>query len=161
MSIDFSDIEFKEVWQDQKSMPSSIDFWDSIFEQSTFNTQKRSKQVVYHVFSGKEIIGLSTAEEVALHNFENNTFFNFRMLIHPNYRIPGLADTLAVKTLNFLEELHLNIETSAIGVITLIENKRILENKTTVFYPATNLMFAGYTNKGAQIRLKYFQGARI
>lgn len=154
-------INFKNVWGCAEEQKESITFWKSRLKTVPFDLNVRSEQVVFHVKHNTRVVGLSTAVKTQLKNFNNHYLFNYRMAIEPGYRIPGLADKLAVETFNFLEGLFHQGDTEAIGIITLIQDKNIIRSKRNAIYSASGLVFAGYTKTGAQIRLKYFAGARI
>ena len=61
----------------------------------------------------------------------------------------------------FLEEFTKRAAKPAVGVVTVIEDKRIHLYKRNTVYSASGLIFGGYTQNGAQIRLKYFDDVTI
>lgn len=154
-------LQLQNVWKKQEAQALSVDFWDRILLKSGFDKGERAKEVTYHVLMDNIVIGVSTIKEIQVPNLANNYFFSFRMLIDPQYRIPGLADKLILETFNFLEDLYAKGQTQCIGIITLIENPNLLKVRKEVVYPTSKLALAGYTKQGKQIRLRYFKGATI
>ncbi len=153
-------MEFDLVWKDPKSKSLSIAFWREVMVNPSFNLEERAEEVVCQVKLNNKIIAISTAKEILGKEFNDNHFYNFRLLIHPKYRIPGLLEKLSVTTIEYLEQLFLEQKSNCIGVLTLIDNPGLLKRKEAIF-PATGLVMAGFTKAGRQIRVKYFKGARI
>lgn len=153
-------VSIDTVWQNKLANEKSISFWEEVLVNINFDMQERCNEVVCHAHLSSKVIGITTAKIIKSKEFGNIDLFNFRILIHPKFRIPGLLDKLSVSTIDFLEQLYLKGETSAIGIITLIENPKLLERREAVF-PSTGLVLAGYTAQGRQIRVRYFKGAMI
>ncbi len=161
MKVENREFNFVNVWEDSEGYQASVAYWNELFQIPSFNLDDRAKEVVYHVLYHDEVIALSSAQKIRLPEYNNHWFYNFRMSVMPKYRLPGLADKLCVQTISFLEQLSKTENSSVIGVITLIEGKRIQKLKRNVIYSASGLVFGGYTKNGMQIRLRYFKGAMI
>ena len=48
-----------------------------------------------------------------------------------------------------------------IGLCVLVSDKALLEAHPEAIWPEVDLTFAGYTDAGAQVRIRYFEGAMI
>ena len=123
--------------------------------------EARSRQLVFVAIDDGKIAGVTTAHEARVPRLNNNFFFNFRTLIHPAYRMPGLVDKLAVLTRDFLEGLYHSRQSECIGIVSIIENEQLKMLKRNAIYPSTEFMFVGLTKQGHHIRLYYFKGAKI
>ncbi|MTI38068.1 hypothetical protein [Fulvivirga lutimaris] len=154
-------LQIQNVWENEDAYSSSITFWERIMSNTGFDTAKRAKEVICQVKLDEKVIGVSTAHEIEVPNFNNNSFFSYRMLIDPEYRIPGLSDKLISESFEFLEGLYVSGRSKSIGIITLIENPELIKKRKELVYPTSKLVLAGYTKKGKQIRLRYFKGAMI
>lgn len=156
-----NEIDLNLVWKSEESKESSIDFWNRTLTTINFDVTERSEEVVFQVVKEDAIIGISTAKAVNLPHFGNVNFYNFRMLIHPEHRIPGLADKLTVDTISFLENLYLKNESDCIGVLAVLENNELNNKRREAVFSSSGLTFVGNSKNGAQIRIKYFKGAKI
>src|SRR5688500_12967112 len=76
-----------------------------------------------------QVAGMSTAFKVYVKQLRNY-FFAVRLMLIPQYRVPGLASKLLVCTRDFLESIN-KYETSdqTIGIITLVENQNLKEKR--------------------------------
>lgn len=123
---------------------------------------ERLKQLVFVVRNAEgKVVGISTAFKAYIKQLRNH-FFAIRLLLIPEYRIPGLTSTLLVRTRDFLESIHLDEVTDpAIGIMTLVENQRIKEYRNEAIWPASGMVYIGNSGEGHHIRVYYFKGARI
>lgn len=121
--------------------------------------RERLKEIVFVARDpGGRVVGLSTAFRVYVKQLRNY-FFALRVLIVPEYRIPGLTSKLVVQTRDFLESVAANA--SAIGIITLVENPRLKKYRNEAIWPASGMVYIGNSGEGHHIRVYYFKGARI
>ena len=125
---------------------------------------KRLDQVVYIVDDGQgNVVGVSTAYKTFIKQL-NNYLYAFRCFIAPAHRVPGLTSALLVKTRDYLEAIHKNDgpeNERCVGIITLVENDRIMEHRREAVWPASKMVYIGNSPKGKHIRVYYFKGARI
>lgn len=125
---------------------------------------ERVKQVVFVIrTSDGKVVGISTAYKSYIMHLKHN-FYAFRCFIDPEYRVPGLTSTLLVKTRDFLEEIYQTDGTEnehCIGVITLVENDRIMKHRNEAVWPASQMVYIGNSPKGYHIRVYYFKKALI
>ena len=123
--------------------------------------EERSGQIVFIVRDvDGGIMGVSTAGPIQMPLFNNNYFYEFRCFIAPPFRAPGLDSMLAAKTKAFLATQEESI-TKYKGLVMIIQNEEMRNQRTKAVWPATGMVFAGYTAQGHHIRVGYFKGARI
>jgi hypothetical protein len=122
--------------------------------------ETRSRQIVFVV---KDVlgdaVGVSTVRPVKAALLNNHMFYEFRCFIAPHARAPGLDSLLALKTKQFLEQEDSSGNFK--GLIMIVENADLKKQRTKAVWPATGMVFAGYTSRGDHIRVGYFKGARI
>jgi len=61
----------------------------------------------------------------------------------------------------FEERFDKKREGLPIGVISIVENEQLKENRREAVWPASKMLFVGKTKLGHDIRIRYFKGARI
>ena len=155
-------MEIINIWNKPEYWPEVIDFWQSRKAlPKTIKAEDRAKELVMMVKDQNKVVGVTTSFRTQIPFLNQNYFFSFRTLIHPDHRIPGLSSKLTVMTRDFLESLYLEKKTDCIGLIVFAENKEILRNRTEAVWRASKLTFIGNTSDGMQMRVYYFKGARI
>ena len=123
--------------------------------------EKRSREIVFVIRnSAGEVGGVSTVRPLRLKMLDNHFFYEFRCFISPLFSAPGLDSVLAAKTKVFLEE-NQGIGSRFKGSLMIVENEAIKKQRTKAVWPASEMIFAGYTARGHHIRVGYFKGARI
>ncbi|MEX2234374.1 MAG: hypothetical protein WD824_19570 [Cyclobacteriaceae bacterium] len=122
--------------------------------------EKRVKQIVFIIKNEDEVCGVSTARPVQAKFLNGHFFYEFRCFIAPPFRAPGLDTLLAVKTKSFLSGLD-ESGTKFKGMLMIVENQELKNQRTKAIWPESEMVFAGYTPKGHHIRIGYFKGARI
>ena len=123
--------------------------------------ETRAREIVYVIRSREgDVGGVSTARPVQVKFLNNHFFYEFRCFISPPHRAPGLDSALAVKTKSFLEQQE-GSGTKFKGLLMIVENEEIKRQRTKAVWPASEMVFAGYTPEGHHIRVGYFKNARI
>lgn len=125
---------------------------------------QRLQQIVYVICTPDgNVVGLSTAYKSYIMHLKHN-LYAFRCFIDPEFRVPGLTSLLLVKTRDWLEEIYQSDEDESnrcIGVITLVENERIMKHRNEAIWPASQMVYIGNSPKGYHIRAYYFKKALI
>ncbi len=139
-----------------------LDIWRSHGGPVDVHGLERLRQVVFVVRDSEgRIAGLSTAFRTYVERLRHY-FFAVRLMLVPDYRIPGLSAKLLVETRDFLESIHTHDEKDpAIGIITVVEHPGLKRYRTEAIWPASGMIYIGNTNKGHHLRVYYFKGARI
>ncbi len=124
--------------------------------------EERLSQVVYIIKNElDQVVGVSTAFKAYIKQYRNY-FYSIRLLILPTFRSHKLATTLLVKSRDFLESIREEDKPDpAIGLITLVENELLKQNKREAIWPASKMIYAGNSSKGHHIRIYYFKGAMV
>ncbi|MDQ2656352.1 MAG: hypothetical protein M3Y60_02945 [Bacteroidota bacterium] len=122
---------------------------------------KRASEIVF-VIRGKngEVGGVSTVRPVRAKFLNYHFFYEFRCFIAPHFRAPGLDSLLAKKTGEFLEKQNDSVSKFK-GMLMIVENQALRVQRTKAVWPASGMVFIGYTSQGHHIRVGYFKGARI
>lgn len=153
---------FENVWQDSALHDQVINFWQTLNAlPQGVDPKERAKQLLFIARNEHQIIGVTTAHEVVVKHLNNNVFFNFRVLIHPQFRVPGLVDKLCVLSRDFLGSLNATKQTDSIGMITMAENKYLKQYRNEAVWPSSGFTFIGYSKAGSPIRILYFKGVEV
>jgi hypothetical protein len=141
---------------------SVLDLWKHHHGPVGGNAEQRLRQLVFVIRNERgEVVGMSTAFKAYVKQLRNY-FYACRLMLVPDYRIPGLTSKLLVSTRDFLESLHPDEPVNpAIGLITLVENARIKENRNEAIWPASGMVYIGNSKEGHHIRVYYFKGVEI
>lgn len=157
---------FENLWQKKSPFHKKVkQLWEKHLPSLTEQQKAtRMNQIVFALRTedGK-VVGVSTAHKAYIQQLKNH-LYNFRCFIDPAYRIPGLTSTLLVKTRDWLEEIHSTDGTEderCIGMITLVENERIMKFRNEAIWPASKMVYIGNSPKGYHIRAYYFKKAMI
>lgn len=157
-------VEFKILWEleERETRKAILNFWNGLNAlPNTIDPEERLKEVVYVALMDNQVIGVTTAAMVRMKRLANNLFYNYRVLVHPKFRIPGLVDKLGVLTIAHFERLFAKGETSCIGMITLIENEAYKSNRREAIWPSTGFVYIGDSSAGHPIRVRYFDKAKV
>lgn len=157
-------IEFVLLWDQEKSQYKEriIDFWKELQALPTnVSARDRLTEVVYVALLEGKVIGVNSAFEAKVAHLSNSPFINYRILLHPEFRIPGLVDKMGVLAIQYFNELYQSGTIQSVGVITLIENQWYKNNRREAVWPSTGFVYIGDSPAGHHIRLKYFDGAKF
>jgi hypothetical protein len=157
-------LQFECVWQNVSAPEIGMveEMWrkyNAIEDEQMIAT--RAKQIVFVVKNQNgEVGGVSTVRPVQAALLNNHFFYEFRCFVAPPFRAPGLDSLLAQKTKDFLE-LQKDPDSKFKGLLMIVENEALRNQRTKAVWPASGMVFAGYTSRGHHIRVGYFKGARI
>jgi len=158
---------FENLWQKSEThLHHKIEqLWKKHFPfLSEEQIRKRLPQVIFAVQTTEgEVVGVSTSFRAYVQQLRNH-LYAYRFFIDPAYRIPGLMEVILVKTRDFMEEISQTDgpeDKRCIGLITLVENERMMKHRTEAIFPASKMVYIGNSPKGYQIRVYYFKKALI
>lgn len=158
---------FENLWQKKEnSFHAGVEnLWSKNFPSLTAEqVTTRLQQLVFALRTAEgDVVGVSTSYKAYIAHLKNH-LYAFRCFIDPAYRIPGLTSTLLVKTRDWLETIHTTDgkeEERCIGMITLVENDRIMKFRNEAIWPASKMVYIGNSPKGYHIRAYYFKKAMI
>lgn len=160
------ELVFENLWKknDPVLQESVMKLWRNNFPNMPAHfLQERLDQLVFVVRDKHEVIGVSTAYKAHVEHLRNH-LYSFRCFLDPRYRIPGLTTKLIVSTRDWLESIYQTDgpETErCIGMITLVENERIMKHRNEAIWPGSKMVYIGNSPKGNQLRVYYFKKALI
>ena len=139
-----------------------IDLWKKHGGPVGEEAEKRLQQIVFVVRTREgRVVGLSTAFKAHVRQLRNH-FYVFRLMISPDYRIPGLTSRLLVSTRDFLESASRQEEKEVpIGLFTLVQHPELKRHRNEAVWPASKMVYIGNSPEGHHIRVYYFDDARI
>ena len=136
-------------------------FWAGIGVSAPEGTQERLSQVACVLRTpGGEITGVNSAYAGAMPMIGNRVFWIYRSALAPEV---GDGDYLAMARACF-DELARGFEETGSGPVGLalrVTDTGFLERHPEAIWPQAGFLYAGFANDGAQIRIRYFEGARI
>lgn len=125
---------------------------------------ERIHQVVFAVTNETgEVVAVSTAYRTYIEQLKN-FLYGFRCFVDPAYRVPGLTTKILVRTRDWLEEIHTTDgaeKERCIGVITMVENERLMKHRTEAVWRGSGMVYIGNTPQGKHLRVYYFKKALI
>lgn len=158
---------FENLWQKSHTVVHEqvMVLWKKHFPtMSEQQLKARLSQVVFALRTlDGEVVGVSTSHKTMIPHLKNY-LYAFRCFIDPAFRVPGLTSTLLVKTRDWLEEIYTTDgkeEERCIGMITLVENERIMKYRNEAIWPASKMVYIGNSAKGFHIRAYYFKKSLI
>ena len=157
-------LKLENVWKKDISeiRTQVLEIWRNNAGPIGERANERLSELVFVVSTTSgEVVGISTAFKAYVKRLRNH-FYALRLLLLPQYRIPGLTSKLLTETCVFLESVHgQGEEEETIGVITLVENERLKQKRNEAVWPASKMVYIGNSHDGHHLRVYYFAGARI
>ena len=155
-------IEFINIWNKPEYYPAVIKYWEKLGAlPKNVKAADRAKELVMMAKKDDQVIGVTTCYPSQIKFLNNKFFFAFRILIHPHHRIPGLSHKLTAMTRDFMESQFLEEKTERIGLIAFVEKKEVIQYLSQAVWKSSGFIFIGNTADGRQIRIYYFEGAKI
>jgi hypothetical protein len=157
-------VEFHCIWEKKSSVyrAQAISLWDRF---NTFPnaevTRLRAEEIACVAIVNGNVVGLTTVRAVQVKHLNNNFFCEMRTFISPENQIPLLIVQLAKRTKDFFEQNRSLTGNTCAGIIAIIENGKMNRNWKRAVWPVVDMIFAGFTSKGEQVRLAYFKNATI
>jgi hypothetical protein len=138
-------------------------FWAARGALPTEVARRRLAEVVCVLVDGADdVLGVSSAyrDEVAL--LGGRTFWVYRCLLDPQVGEASETDllnaTFAVLEAEFSAAVD---EDGPVGLCILVADPEVLHLRPEVVWTETGLTYAGYGDDGAQVRIRYFDGAKV
>jgi hypothetical protein len=141
--------ELAKFWIDHKAM---LD---------TSKATDRAAQVVCVARDEGRLVGVSTAYPRIVPMLRQPMYY-YRNYIAPDYRSQGLSIPFIKKSFDEIERQELAKEKPlCIGVILSIENKRLLRHYDEAYWWQSQFVYAGLSQDGHLLRVRYFEGIRL
>lgn len=158
------DIVFDCIWKREDrddDRRQVMDLWRNYGALDEEAIHRRVREIVFVIKDPEGApVGVSTARSVQAKYLNNHFFYEYRCFISPDFRVPGMDTALSVKTKEFLERQEAELKKHK-GILMIIENPDLKKAKTLAVWPASEMVFVGYTTQGHHIRVGYFNGAKI
>lgn len=155
---------FVEHWQkgDTANGDAVLQFWEREGALATdARPQERLCQVVLDARDADgRVAGVSTAVPITLPRLGQPTYY-FRCFIGKNWRKSRLVLHLLQRTCDVLEDFARQHGFPCIGVVLELENTRFGEAMQRAWWPNTGFVFIGKSQRGLDLRVKYFRGAKL
>jgi len=141
--------ELAKFWIDHKAMLDAS------------KAAERAAQVVCIARDGDKLVGVSTAYPRIVPMLRQPMYY-YRNYISHDYRSQGLSIPFIVASFDEIERQEAAKEKAdCIGVILSIENQRLTKHYDQAFWWQSKFAYAGISRDNAQLRVRYFEGARL
>lgn len=123
---------------------------------------ERSQQVVF-IARGENggVVGVSTAYKQFNQQLEHYLYY-MRAFVHPDYREAGISSVFTFAIVAFFELQFLcGVDKDIIGMFVEIENQSVNKNRREAIFPEGKFVYIGKNERGAHLRVRYFEGAKI
>lgn len=155
---------FVEHWQkdDPANDDAVLQFWEREGALAADSkAQDRLRQVVLDARDADgRVAGVSTAVPITLPRLGQPTYY-FRCFVGKNWRNSRLVLQLLRRTCDVLEEFARAHDFPCIGVILELENSRFGQTLQRAVWPSTGFVFIGKSQRGLDLRVRYFRGAKL
>jgi hypothetical protein len=159
-----SELELRPAWRrdDTGIEADAIAFWRRLGAlPRNVSPQNRAKELCVAAYRNGELTGVST---IALQVFPQikARLGLFRCLVDPAHRRAHVARRLAVASRDLLSDWSLaHPREKVLGMATIVESPDLAEFAKQPVWPASGLVLVGHTRLGHQIRLVWFEHARL
>jgi hypothetical protein len=155
---------FVPHWQAEnaENADAVLEFWrreNAISDEAS--AKKRLGEIVLHARDASgAVAGVSTAVKITLPRLGQPTYY-FRCFIGKGWRKSRLVLHLLRRTCEILEAHARAHDFPCIGVVLEMENARFGEALQRAWWPNTGFVFIGKSQRGLDLRVKYFRGAKL
>lgn len=133
-----------EMWDRLRSIPPGVD------------PLERAKQLSALAYIDDKLVGIATVE-VLVYRPVRAPFGFYRVLVDPDYRSQGLMAPLVDETWQALSEWSLaHPDAPLAGMGSVRESEELVRTQPSPISPWNNLILAGYSPEGHQIRIRWF-----
>ncbi|MGH8041649.1 MAG: hypothetical protein ACREPN_06360 [Rudaea sp.] len=157
----FSFVTHWKVENDENN-DAVLEFWrreNAIGDET--QAKKRLSEIVLHARDRDgAITGISTAVPITLPRLGQPTYY-FRCFIGKDWRKSRLVLSLLRRTCEVLEDYARAHDFPCIGIVLEMENARFGESLKRACWPSTGFVFIGKSQRGLDLRVKYFRGAKL
>ena len=153
------------AWQhaDPKIARDAKAFWKRLgVLPPAISLDQRASELCAAAYLDGELVGVSTVSIGDLSSLPGCRFGFFRCLVAPEHRRAHLATSLTVFSRDVLSTWSKqHPEEGVLGMAAIIESPYLAELSRIPVWPASGLRLIGYTNNGQQIRVVWFEHARL
>jgi hypothetical protein len=144
---------------DDATAEQLVGFWTGHGALDEAAARQRLDQVVCVLYDGSdEVAGVNSAY-VANAPLVGRPFWIYRRFVRPDVDVAAEGDLLN----QAFDELARGFGggTDPLGLCVVVTEPALMEANPEAEWPATGLLYAGCTGEGAQVRIRYFEGATI
>jgi hypothetical protein len=159
-----SDFRYVAHWQTElpDENESVLAFWKAegaIGDEA--QARQRLKEIVLHARDADNVIaGVCTAVAVTLPRIGQPMYY-YRCFIAPRWRKSRLILYLFKRAYELLEGHAVRNDYPCIGVLAELENTRFTQMGRIPVWPDCDLVFIGVSQRGHDLRVRYFRGAKL
>lgn len=110
--------------------------------------------------SAGEVKGVNSVYEDHVGLIGNRTFWIYRTFLAPDTDLE-LARPMIAAAREALEDEFQERGGGPIGLCVLVTDPEVIRRYPEAVWPDSEMLYAGYTREGAQVRVGYFEGAVI
>ncbi len=142
-------------------MAELTSYWSSSDIAVAGNMSERAKQVALVARSAEgAIVGVASVEKTYHAPFKHD-FFLFRASVSRAAGGQLLSSQLLNKTFDLLNDRYDPNSDTAIGLLASIQNKHLDRLFSEAVGSRSKMIFIGYNQRGHQMRIRYFDDARL
>jgi hypothetical protein len=124
-------------------------------------SKKRLSEIVLHVVGADgEVAGVCTAVPITLPRLAQPTYY-YRCFIGAKWRKSRLVLTMLHEAGKVLESYAREHNYPCIGIVLELENTRFGQTLQRAVWPGTGFVYIGKSQRGLDLRVKYFRGAKL
>jgi hypothetical protein len=159
------DSQLIDVWGEKSPELSReiIDFW---LEHKALTSRQQAEQRVPEViYLARDPSGQIAAVSTIYNKLNpqlHNHFYHFRCFVARSHRRSQVAFSLLMAARDLLNRRFAEgKETLAIGMLMEVENPALQQHRNEAIWPLSRFVYVGKNERGAHIRVFYFDDARI
>jgi hypothetical protein len=139
----------KALWERLSLLPTGVDL------------DQRAEELVCAAYVDGEIAGAATAFVRDI-DFLKARFAMFRCAVDPKFRAHSIARKIAGVSKDILQTWAFETtEDEVLGMATVVQSADIQAKSRSAIWRTSGLVLVGYTDMGEQIRVAWFDHARI
>jgi hypothetical protein len=108
-----------------------------------------------------ELAGVNSVHADRLEPVGGRRFWIYRSLLDPGAEEAAEAAMIDAAHAALADEFAAGDGDGPIGLCVLVADPDVMRRRPETVWPGAGLIYAGYTSDGEQIRLGYFEGARV
>ncbi len=157
-------LTYRTVWQarDTAAQVGAMKFWaDNSLLPANVDQATRAAQLCVMAYDGADVVGVATVRVRPLELLKAD-FALFRCAVAPAHRRRGIATELAARSRDALENWAIEHPKRGVrGMACIVLGAELEAKQTQPRWPRSGLDLIGYDANGAQVRIAWFEHARV
>jgi hypothetical protein len=137
-----------------------VEFWVGHGALDQAAAQERLAEVICVLRGSEDQILATNSAFAATAPLVGRQFWIYRRFLAPGIGVEA-ERAMLIAAREALEDEFAQSADEPVGLCVLIADRTVAERHPEAVWPEVGLLFAGYTEAGAQVRISYFEGARI